>query len=129
MDKKIRVLITLGILILIVVGFYLSSFLITKYTGYSITGKKKKKKNEKIQLGNCLKNKNVTLYCTSLSLNCLRQRNSLGLVYNYVKYVDCSENFDECKDLIIPAWKIRNHFYYGIHDLERLAKLSGCQVR
>jgi len=39
MDKKIKVLITLIILILIFVGFYLISYTITKSTGYSISGR------------------------------------------------------------------------------------------
>lgn len=129
MNKKIKVLISFGILILLAVAFYLISYAITKYTGYTITGKAVYSKQEKIQIANCLTNKGVVLYCSSLSLNCLRQKASLGEAFEYITYLDCNENPDECEDLNLPAWKISNRFYYGIRDLGNLAESTGCKVR
>ena len=129
MDKKVKVLVTLGVLILVVAMFYLISYTITKTTGYSITGKSVYSKEEKIQLGNCLKNNNVVLYCSDLAISCMRQRKELDGVFEYINYVDCSENSGECQDLSLPAWKIDDKFYYGIKDLQRLSDSTGCKVR
>lgn len=129
MDKRVRVLITIGILVGLALAFYFISYAITKFTGYSITGKAVYSKAEKIQLGRCLQDKGIILYCSALSLNCLRQKTGLGLVYNYISYIECSENFEACEDLSLPAWEIGKRFYYGIKDLEFLAQKSGCKVR
>lgn len=129
MDKRLKVFITIGILIGLVLAFYLVSYAITKFTGYSITGKAVYSKEEKIQLGKCLQGKDVILYCSILSLNCQRQKKELGLVYNYINYVECTENPEECKDLSLPAWKISNKFYYGIKDAGKLAESTGCKIR
>ena len=124
-----KVLITAGILVLLIVGFYLVSFTITKTTGYSITGKVVYSKEEKVQLGNCLSEKEVALYCSDLAISCIRQRREIGGVFDYITYVDCTENAENCQDLSLPAWKINNKFYYGIRDLERLSESSGCNIK
>ncbi len=131
MDKKVRVLLTFGILVLLILGFYLVSYVITKYTGYSITGRAVYSKEEQVQIGKCLTNKGVVLYCVDsmLSLNCLRQKRNLGKAFEYMSYIDCSEseNLEQCRDLSLPAWKIGKRIYYGIYDLGRLAEVSGCE--
>lgn len=124
-----KVLLTFGVLVLLIGGFYLVSYAITKYTGYSITGKIVYSKDEKIEIGKCLSEKDIALYCTSLSLNCLRQRETLDETFNYLKYVDCSENVEQCKELNLPAWKIKDRFYFGIYDIDKLVEFSGCEVR
>ena len=131
MNKKVKVFLTFGILVLLGVGFYLISYTITKSTGYTITGKIVYTKEEKIQIAKCLTNNGVSLYCSALSLNCLRQRNDLGDAFEFINYVDCSEekNLEECEDLSLPAWKINNRFFYGIRDLGKLAESSGCEAR
>lgn len=131
MDRKVKVLISLGVLILLSVGFYVTSYAITKYTGYTITGKAVYKRSEQIQIAQCLRNEGVVLYCSGLSLNCLRQRKTLGDGFEYLSYIDCdnTENIEECKDLNLPAWKIGDRFYFGIRDYEKLIASTGCQVR
>ena len=128
MGKKRKILITLGILLLILIVFYVISYIITKYTGYSITGGVIYSKETKVKVGKCLADKKTILYCNSISLNCLRQKRILGEIFKYVSYVDCSENFEvkECEKL--PAWKINDKFYYGVYDLKRLAEFTGCEV-
>jgi hypothetical protein len=131
MDKKIKVLITLGVLLLLGVGFYLVSYAITKYTGYSITGKIVYSKQEQREIGMCLNEKGIVFYCTSMSLYCMRQRKLLGEAFEFIEYVDCDEieNIEECGGLSMPAWKINNNIYYGIRDLKRLSDSVGCKVR
>lgn len=129
MDKRVKVLISLGILVMIALVLYLASYAITKYTGYSITGKAVYSKEEKIQIAKCLSEKGVVLYCSSLSLNCIMQKKSLGEAFEYVNYVECTDNPDQCIDLSLPAWKVGDEFYYGIRDLSKLAESTGCQVR
>jgi len=131
MDKKIKVLVTFGILILLGVGLYLVSYTITKTTGYTITGKAVYSKEEKIQIAKCLTDKDVALYCSALSLSCVRQKSDLGEASDYINYIDCGEeeNLEECEDLNLPAWKINNRFFYGIRDLGSLAESSGCKIR
>ena len=131
MNKKVKVLISLGILILLAIGFYVTSYVITKYTGYTITGKAVYKRDEQIQIAQCLSNKKVVLYCSGLSLNCMRQRKTLGDGFEYLNYVNCDDakNVDDCKDLNLPAWKIGDRFYFGIRDYDKLVDSSGCQVR
>lgn len=130
MDKRVKVLISLGILIIIGAGFYLTSYLVTKYTGYTITGKVVYSQQEKIQIAKCLSNKGVVLYCSGLSFSCMRQKKNFGSAFEYLNYIDCgkNENFEQCEDLSLPAWKINNRFYFGIRDLEKLAESSGCKT-
>jgi len=129
MERKIKVLLTLLTLILIAFTFYFISYIITKYTGYTITGKIVYSKQEKMMLGECLRDKEVKLYCSSLSLNCQRQMSKLGLIRNYLDYIECSKNFEECEGLNLPSWRIGNKIYYGIYDLDKLAKISNCKIR
>lgn len=129
MDKKMKVLVTLGILIAIGVSFYLVSYAITRYTGYTITGKAVYSKEEQVQIAKCLTEKGVVLYCSTLSFNCMRQRSSLGEAFEYINYLDCNENPEECQELSLPAWRIGGRFYYGIRDLGKLSESVGCEVK
>ena len=128
MDKRVKVLISLGILVLLAVGFYIVSYAITKYTGYSITGKAVYSKQERVEIAKCLSEKGVVLYCSSLSLNCMRQKNEIEDIFEYIGYLDCGEKPEECIDLSLPAWKINNRFFYGIRDLGKLAESTDCSV-
>jgi len=129
MDKRVRILITVVILVVLGLAFYLAAYTITKYTGYSVTGKLIYSKEEKIALGGCLAEKGVIFYCSQLSMYCLNQKNILGIIFNRINYVDCGENFEECKSLRgLPAWRINNRIYYGIQNLNKLVELSGCKV-
>tara|TARA_Y100000310_G_C20686057_1_gene819064 strand:- start:1563 stop:1958 length:396 start_codon:yes stop_codon:yes gene_type:complete len=131
MDKKVKVLITFGILILLGVGFYLASYTITKTTGYTITGRAVYTKEEKIQIAKCITTQGVELYCSTLSLNCQRQKKDLGDSFEFISYVDCGEekNLNECEGLDLPSWKINNRFFKGIRDLGSLATSTGCNIR
>lgn len=54
---KQRILITIGIVIVLIIAFYIITNAITKYTGYSVSEDEREKDFE-----NCLKQKNIMLY-------------------------------------------------------------------
>ncbi len=129
MDKKVRVLVTIGILIILALGFYFASFAITKFTGYSITGQSVYSKAEQAIIASCLNENNAKFYCSSLSMHCSEQRKLLGDVYSQINYVDCGKESDECEALRgFPAWKIGENTYYGVYNLRNLVELANCKL-
>jgi len=129
MDKRLKVLLIVVILLLVCLAFYLISYAITRSTGYTITGKAIYSKQERVLIVKCMNTEGVELYCSTSSSNCLRQKEELGDEFNQINYVECAENPEECGDLNLPAWKIDNRFYFGIQDLGKLSEMSGCKVR
>jgi glutaredoxin len=70
----------------------------------------------------------ATMYGTEWCSHCKNQKKLFGSSFQYIDYVDCDYNKQECTDAGVrgyPTWKINNQNYPGEQPLERLASLTG----
>ena len=79
----------------------------------------------------CLTENDVVMYGTSWCSHCKNQKALFGKSFEYVNYVDCDYNKEECiKNGVqgYPTWKINGENYPGEQPLARLAALSECKL-
>lgn len=80
----------------------------------------------------CLTEKGATIYGTEWCSHCQNQKRMFGKSFQYINYVDCDRNSDECLRNGIrgyPTWIINNSHYRGEQALYRLAYLTGCKLK
>ena len=80
---------------------------------------------------NCLTEKGVKMYGTEWCSHCKNQKRVFGDSFQYIDYIDCDKNEDECIEAEIggyPTWIIDGEKYPGEQTFERLSKLSGCDL-
>lgn len=79
----------------------------------------------------CLTEKGAAMYGTDWCSHCKNQKKMFGNSFQYVYYVDCDRNQNECLGAGVrgyPTWKIDGENYPGEQQLYRLASLSGCEL-
>lgn len=123
MRKKIKVIISLVILIMLMSGLYFFTDWFSKVTGY-VTGYVLGE-DEKVKLAQCLDGKGTEYYKNLGCADCEKQEKLFGMAFNFISFKDCSE--DACGDLReFPAWYIDKKVYYGYKNLSELSRISGC---
>lgn len=119
--KSTKVLLKLGLIIVLIVIFFLASSAITKYTGYLVIGEK-----DETERGICLKQQDITLYINSEDTG--KTLSAIGLEYlEYVKIMNCIENKKFCSSKGVdafPTWIINNERIKG--DFEELLEHTEC---
>lgn len=72
------------------------------------------------------------MYGTYWCPHCQDQKAAFGSAFQYVKYVECTENIKECTDKQIagvPTWiGPDGEHHEGFLELAKLAELSGCSL-
>jgi glutaredoxin len=71
------------------------------------------------------------MYGTEWCSHCKNQKAAFGSSFEYVYYVDCDKDKDECIKAGVkgyPTWQINGENYPGEQSFERLAFLTGCSV-
>ena len=79
----------------------------------------------------CLTDKGIKMYGTEWCGYCQSQKDMFGSSFQYVGYVDCEKNQQECMIAGIrgyPTWKINGDDFPGRQSFERLSALSGCKL-
>ena len=79
----------------------------------------------------CLYEKEATMYGTEWCSHCKNQKAMFGKSFNYVNYVDCDLNQNECLKNGIkgyPTWIINKKPYPGEQSLNKLAYLTNCTL-
>ncbi len=79
----------------------------------------------------CLTEKGAVMYGTEWCSHCKIQKAWFGKSFEYVNYVDCDYNGEECLKNGVqgyPTWKINNKLYSGKQPLEKLSSLTGCEL-
>ncbi|MBT4805212.1 hypothetical protein HON71_03495 [Candidatus Woesearchaeota archaeon] len=79
----------------------------------------------------CLTEKGVKMYGTEWCSHCKNQKAAFGNSFQFVDYVDCDKNKNECSLAGVegyPTWKINGKNYPGEQQLNKLASLSGCEL-
>lgn len=125
MDNIQKVLITVIVLGVLVIGFYLLSFNITNSTGFAV------KEDGVSGFSSCLREKNVILYVNSNELSATLK----GIMaFDYLKDVrimNCFSTNNACiKNGIssFPTWVIEGNKVGRDVSLEELSKFSGCKL-
>lgn len=118
MEPRVRVMFTAGVVLALIVGFYLFSDWFSKATGYVLG------EDQKAAFAHCLKDNGGVLYETADCADCEKQRSILGEgAYQVVPRITCGAN--KCQGLrSVPAWEIEGNLYYGIKTYKELDELS-----
>lgn len=128
-DNTKRIVITLILLVVLVLLFYLVSNVITKYTGYSVTNKVLNKEDI---FKSCLKDKSITLYINTNNPQETLKNIQAGDYLDSVKIFNCQTNNEECMNKNVngpfPAWIINNNKIDSDISLAQLKELSGCNL-
>jgi len=123
MEKKVQVLITFIIAILLVTGLYIFTDWFSKVTGY-FAGE-----DEKTKLAQCLQEQNAEFYTSVYCPACAKQKAILGRSIKLINTIDCGKNLENCPNIKeIPAWYLNKTIHYNYFNLTELDELSGCNV-
>ena len=135
MEKRVKIITSIFVLVGLVFAFYFITKAITAYTGYNIAENIITEK-QKIELAKCLGEKNVKMYGAYWCSHCNNQKAMFGDLFKHVIYVECDRNAQNSqRELCLekgiegyPTWEINNQFYAGEISFEKLAELSGCKI-
>lgn len=81
------------------------------------------------QLAQCLTERGVVMYGTNYCGHCTNQKKMFGDAFQYVTYVECTEQQSLCQQkgiTSVPVWEIDGEYYLGEKPLQILASLSDC---
>lgn len=133
MDKKLKILLSAGALVVLVATFWAITKNITELTGRVID-----EPGNSDDFAECLASKGVKMYGAYWCGHCQNQKDDFGSSELFINsiYVECDprgENpqSDLCLDKGIrgyPTWEINGKFYEGEQSFERLSELSGCNL-
>lgn len=79
----------------------------------------------------CLSEKGAKMFGTEWCPHCKNQKEQFGNSIQYIDYIDCDWNKDECLKYGIrgyPTWVIDREKYSGEQRLEKLSELTGCEL-
>ncbi len=79
----------------------------------------------------CLTENGAVMYGAYWCGHCQNQKEMFGSSFQYINYVECTEQGDLCQEAGItgyPTWIINGNKYPGEKPLETLVSLSGCEV-
>ncbi len=84
------------------------------------------------EFAQCLASQKLTMYGAVWCSHCQAQKALFGSSFQYVPYVECTENPDRCVAEGItgyPKWiDEKGTKYEGEQSLEKLGEISGCQL-
>ncbi len=126
MNKKQKILVTLIVGIFIIVGFYLITEAITRYTGFAIT-----EKTIPSKFKSCLREKEITLYVNTENLRETLSKINLVNYLEDVKIFNCLRNNNFCIQKGIsnfPSWEIENQIIARDINIEELGRYSSCNL-
>lgn len=124
MNKKISVGILVVAIIVIVLGYVV-------VTGLFIDNDDDNNENNLDRFAKCLTSKGAKMYGADWCGHCKNQKEMFGDSFQYIDYVECTEETEACKAAGIsgyPTWIINGMKYPGEKTLEELASLSGCEL-
>lgn len=79
----------------------------------------------------CLTEKGATMYGSRFCSHCSDQKDMFGDSFQYIDYVECSEDKQACAEAGIrayPSWVIDGDVVVGKQPLHKLAGLSMCSL-
>jgi hypothetical protein len=123
MEPKTRVFVTLGVIVVMIVGMYIFSDWFSKATGYVLG------EDQKAAFVTCLNEQGDLYFEQANCVECDKQRDELGeKAYQLLNKKTCGN--DLCQGLKnVPAWSIEGKFYYGVQTFQDLNKISSCEIK
>ncbi len=119
MNKKILFVIILIFLAITFTAFYFYKPATTTNTGLDDFAK-------------CLTSKNITMYGTYNCPHCLNEKKAFGSSFQYVSYVECTQEPNKCVDagiMEVPTWIFPDgKKLVGEQGLGKLSQESGCPL-
>ncbi|MBW2971914.1 hypothetical protein KY359_02660 [Candidatus Woesearchaeota archaeon] len=79
----------------------------------------------------CLTEKGAVMYGAYWCSHCKAQKADFGDAFQYVNYVECTEDPDACTEAGIggfPSWIIDGQLYEGRQSFSRLSALTDCKL-
>jgi hypothetical protein len=83
------------------------------------------------EFAKCLTEKGAVMYGTYWCSHCKAQKREFGDSFQFVDYVECTEEADLCTEKEIegfPTWIIDEKKYTGQQSLSTLSLLTGCEL-
>lgn len=123
-EARKKALLTLGAVVVLIIVLYFVANAITTYTGYSI-------KENVDEFAKCLSEKGAVMYGTDSCHFCQEQKKLFGDSFEYINYVNCDSNGEECISKGIagyPTWIIDEEAHEGVQDFDMLAEYTGCKI-
>ncbi|MBU0472042.1 MAG: hypothetical protein KKF89_04825 [Nanoarchaeota archaeon] len=80
----------------------------------------------------CLSENDAVIYGTEWCSHCQAQKKMFGKSFQHVTFIDCDLDIDACiREEVYgyPTWKIKGQEYKGAQPLERLASITGCELK
>ncbi|HLC86983.1 MAG TPA: hypothetical protein VJH65_01770 [Candidatus Nanoarchaeia archaeon] len=87
------------------------------------------KKNPQMpeDLAKCI-GENSILYIQNGCIHCINQEKIFGENFKFLNYVNCTNNWDACAEILgTPTWIINKEKHVGVQKIERLQELTGCK--
>lgn len=81
------------------------------------------------QIAQCLSDKGVIIYGSKYCHNCQYQKELFGDSFQYINYIECTEEQELCSQMgieAVPTWIVNGERYLGWKTPEDLAELAGC---
>src|SRR3989344_9053183 len=118
MQKKFKVLLTFGIIIVLIAFLYFFTNWFSLITGYL------KGTDATSSLASCLNEKGAEFYSSTYCADCEKQLEIFGNARESIKYVDCGKEKELCQNVReIPAWYVNKKIYFGFKTIEQLKEL------
>ncbi|OGI15781.1 hypothetical protein A3K63_00195 [Candidatus Micrarchaeota archaeon RBG_16_49_10] len=79
----------------------------------------------------CLTEKGAIMYGSKYCVHCNNQKKEFGKSFQYINYVECTEQTSVCEQegiTAVPVWSVNGTKYTGEQSFERLSQLSGCPL-
>ena len=87
--------------------------------------------DEKIEFAKCLTQNDAIMYGASWCSHCQNQKELFGDAFQYVNYVECTEDTVLCDDAGVkgyPTWIVGEQHLEGEQSFSTLSKLTGCKL-
>jgi len=120
-----RLLLTLGVGLVLISGFFFITEAITKYTGFSVAPAD----DDDFEV--CLEEQDVTLYVNTADITATLNKLEVIDYLDKIKIFNCEKNNKVCLAAGVsspPTWVINNQVIPGEINLNELAEYSGCEV-
>ena len=128
MEKIMKVLLMIGVLVLLIIVFYFISSSITKYTGFFVTDEVLNKPSD---FEVCLRDRDVRLYLNSNdAANSLRSSRVVDFL-DEVEIFNCLRDNQKCLGDGVdefPTWIIDREMVERDISIYELADFSGCKL-
>lgn len=120
MNKK-NTYVSIGVAVLLILAIWVMYFLNNKPQQVGMLD----------EFAKCLTEKGAVMYGTVSCSYCKAEKDSFGSSFQFIKYVECSEDTELCTNERIdgvPTWKIGGMVYEGLQGLQKLSELSSCPL-